>query len=161
MDGDADRILRAGHTYPNLVGAWFDAERQGLLARADRLIARADCADEGQALVDEAVRVKHALQTIAQDRWFIRSMLSRALRARRAGPQAGKPPFHDGCDALAAAALAAIARSEAAWRVLAEWMDGSVTALLVAGTLAQLRAHVEQEFPSARPSVIPVENASL
>jgi hypothetical protein len=150
MDTDGDRLLHAGHAYPDLVGAWFDAEREELLARADRLIVRAARAEDAEALVTEALRVKHAVQTIARDRWLIQSTLSRAVRARRACLLLTAEPFHDACDTSAAAALASIDRSETAWQVLAEWMDGSATALLVAGMLGELRMRVEREFPSAR-----------
>ena len=149
MDKEGDRLLHAGHAYPDLVGAWFDAEREGLLARADLLIVRAARDEDAEALVTEAVRVKHAVQTIARDRWLIQSTLSRAVRARRAGRLLTTEPLHDACDASAAAALASIDRSETAWQMLAEWMDGSATALLVAGMLGELRTQVEQEFPAA------------
>lgn len=150
MNRDSDRLLHAGHAYPALVGAWFDAEREGMLARADRLIARAERAEDGETLVAEAVRVKHAVQTIAHERWLIRSTLTRALRARGARLLPAGEPFPDECGASAAAALASIDRSETAWQILAEWMDGSATALLVAGMLGELRTQVEQEFPAAR-----------
>jgi hypothetical protein len=150
MDKEGDRLLHAGHAYPELVGAWFDAEREGLLARADRLIDRAVGAEDTEALVAEALRVKHAVETIARDRWLIQSTLSRAVRARRAGLLLTTEPFQDACDTSAAAALASIDRSETAWQALAEWMDGSATALLVAGMLGELRTQVERQFPSAR-----------
>jgi hypothetical protein len=150
MDKEGDRLLHAGHAYPDLVGAWFDAEREELLARADRLIARAGGGEDVDALVAEALRVKHAVQTIARDRWLIQSTLARAVGARRAGLLLTTEPFHDPCDASAAAALASIDRSETAWQTLAEWMDGSATALLVAGMLGELRTQIEREFPSAR-----------
>jgi hypothetical protein len=153
---DSGRDVRGSHGYAELVSAWFDAERQGLLVRADAWVARLAHDDDGDALVAEAVRVKHALQIIERDRWVIQAKLSRA-RACSASMTAGPRNValqheHDG---FAKVALISIDRSEAAWRVLAEWMDGSTTALALADLLAQLRRCVESEFPAARRFVRP------
>lgn len=150
-------IVRAGDAYVDLVRAWFDAERRELLDRADELVARADCVDEASTLVTEAVQVKQALQIIAHDSSFIAPQLSRALRAH-GRHVLGTPltdPEQDDCDGLAKAALIVIDRSEAAWRILAEWMDGCATAVLLAETLADLRSRLELEFPAARQFIRP------
>jgi hypothetical protein len=153
-------IVQAGHAYVGLVGAWFDAERRSLFARADQLVARADCAENGHALVHEAVRVKDALQVIAHDRPLIPAKLLRAVRARVVGlpnTNAAVEPAvsNEDSNGSAKVALIAIDRSEVAWRHLAQWMDGSATAVLLADTLAQLRTRVEFEFPAARRFVRP------
>ncbi len=148
-------IVRAAHGYAHLVSAWFDSERAGLLARADSWLARADRGDDGNALVAEAVRVKHALQIIDRDRWLIRAKISRAV-GRCASPAAPSiPAAEQDRNGSAKVALISIDRSEVAWRVLAEWMGGSATALVLVDLLAQLRARIELDFPAARGFVRP------
>jgi hypothetical protein len=150
--------VRAATTYRDLVTAWFDTERIDLLARANRLVARADRLDVGNALVAEAVQVKQALQIIAHDCAFIAPQVSRAVRGRaRREPRASvvPEPVQSDSNGCAKVALISIDRSEAAWRILAEWMGGSATALLLAETLAQLRTRLELEFPAARQFIRP------
>jgi hypothetical protein len=149
-------MVRATLGYNDLVSAWFDTEQAGLLARANSWLVRADRGDDGDALVAEALRVKHALQIIERDRWLIRAKLSRAVG--RSGTTAAARltvAAHPDRNGSVKVALISIDRSEAAWRVLADWMDGSATALVLADVLAQLRARVELEFPAARRFVRP------
>jgi hypothetical protein len=151
-------IVKAGHAYTALVGAWFDAERTALMTRADQWIARVDRGEADDALVTEAVQVKEALQIIEHDRWFITPKLSRALLGReweKAFPEVAPDPVQNDSNGSAKVALISIGRSEAAWRRLAEWMNGSATAMLLAETLAQLRTRVDVEFPAALQFVRP------
>ena len=156
-DVQSHPIVCASYGYIGLVSAWFEAERAGLLARADSWLARADRGDGGDALVAEALRVKHALQTIERYRWLIGAKLSRAVG--RSGPTKATAPLNlavqQDSNGSAKVALISIERSEDAWRLLADWMDGSATALTLADLLAQLRARVESEFPAARLFVRP------
>jgi hypothetical protein len=150
-------IVRAGDAYADLVAAWFEMERRELLDRADQLVARADRLDQGNALVTEAVQVEQALQIIAHDSSFISPQLSRALRERMRqarGAWVGEAVQNES-NGVAKVAFIAIDRSEAAWRILAEWMDGCATAVLLAETLAQLRTRLELEFPAARQFMRP------
>jgi hypothetical protein len=151
-------IVKAGQAYIDLVGAWFDAERTALMTRADQWIARVDRGEADDALITEAVQVKEALQIIEHDRWFITPKLSRALHSReweRAYPGVARDPVQNDSNGSAKVALISIGRSEAAWRRLAEWMNDSATAMLLAETLAQLRTRIEMEFPAARQFVRP------
>jgi hypothetical protein len=153
-----DPVVRAAAAYRDLVRAWFDTERHSLLARAEDLVARADRADNGAALVEEAVQVKQALQIVEHDRWLIKPKLARAARSREweaACPYPLSDPVQNDSNGSAKVALIAIDRSEAAWHRLAQWMDGSSTAAVVAATLARLRADVEAAFPQARQFVRP------
>jgi hypothetical protein len=151
-------MVVAACMYTDLVGAWFDIERHALLARADRLVARTERTADGQALLIEAVRIREALQIIDHDRSFITRKLSRALCGRSGEPShpcARAEPVQNDSNGSAKVALISIDRSEAAWRILAEWMDGSRSAMLLAETLAQLRTQVEAKFPAARQFVRP------
>ncbi len=152
------RIIRAGHAYIDLVGAWFAAERDTLLGRAERLAAHVDATTDGEALVMEAAQVKNALQIIEHDRWFITMKLSRALYGCEwdaAYPDANRDAIQNDSNGSAKVALVSIDRSEASWRVLAEWLDSSTTAVLLAESLARLRTDVEVEFPHAREFLRP------
>jgi hypothetical protein len=148
----SDPLVRAAGAYRGLVRAWFDTERHALLSRAEDLVARADRA-EGAALVTEAVQVKQALEIVEHDRWLIEPELARAVCGREWEGAPGGPE-HDAVqtdsNGCAKVALISIDRSEAAWRLLAAWMNGSATAAVVAATLAQLRLDVEAAFPHAR-----------
>jgi hypothetical protein len=151
-------LMKAAHAYSGLVGAWFDAERTALMTRADQWIARVDRGEADDALVTEAVQVKESLQIIERDRWFITPKLARALHAReweRAYPDLAQDAVQNDSNGSAKVALLSIGRSEAAWRLLAHWMNDSATAMLLAETLAQLRTRVEVEFPAARQFVRP------
>ena len=106
----------------------------------------------------EAAQVKHALQTIEHDRWFITPKLSRALHGREwdaAYPQADWDPVQNDSNGSVKVVLVSIDRSEASWRLLGRWLEDSETAALVADSLARLRAQVEVEFPQARAFVRP------
>jgi hypothetical protein len=151
-------IVRASLAYGDLVGAWFAAERDTLLAHAEHLRARAEGAADAEALVMEAGQVKHALQIIQHDRWFITPKLSRALHGREwdaAYPDADRDPVQNDSNGSVKVALVSIDRSEASWRLIGRWLEDSDTAVLVAESLARLRAEVETEFPQARAFVRP------
>jgi hypothetical protein len=153
-----DPLVHAARAYCGLVRAWFDAERQALLALAEALVARADQAGDGETLVREAVQVKQALEIIEHDRWFIKPKLARAVWGREwdaAYPDPERHPVQNDSNGSAKVALISIERSAAAWQFLAQWMGGSSTALLLAGQLVQLRVEVEAAFPEARRFVRP------
>lgn len=151
-------VLRAALAYRHLVEAWFQSEREALCGKAEDLIARVERGDEVEALLMEATQVKNALEIIEYDWSFLHPKLNRALEGRAweaAYPDDDRDPVQNDSNGSAKVALISIDRSEAAWRLIAEWTDTSATAGLLAGWLAQLRSLVENEFPDARRFIRP------
>jgi hypothetical protein len=154
----AHPVLRAAMAYRQLVEAWFQSEREALCGKAENLIARVEGGDDGQAVLMEASQVKNALEIIEYDWSFLHPKLNRALEGRAweaAYPDFGRDPVQNDSNGSAKVALISIDRSEAAWRLIAEWTDTISTAGLLADSLAQLRSLVEEEFPDARRFVRP------
>ena len=160
-DGDGVRehqVLRSVVAYEQLVSAWFESEREALCRKGEALVARAECGSDGEALIREATQIKNAIEIIEFDRTFVHAKLYRALEGRAwdtANAGCDGDAIQNDSNGSAKVALLSIDRSEAAWRLVAEWTGGSATAGLLADLLAQLRSMVEREFPNARRFVRP------
>ena len=152
------QVLRSVVAYEQLVSAWFESEREALCRKGQALIARADGGADGKALITEVTQVKNAIEIIEFDRTFVHAKLYRALEGRACDathPDSDRDPIQNDSNGSAKVALLSIDRSEAAWRLVAQWTGGSAAAGLLADLLAQLRSMVEREFPNARRFVRP------
>jgi hypothetical protein len=157
-----DALQHEARRYAALVDAWFETESATLCDRADEL-ARV-CGVRG---VDRSGRresasslrtapgsadlelVIAALEIVRHDAWLIPVKLARALHPGGDGEPGISAHVQNDRNGSAKVALLAMDRSEAAWRILDEWLPSGSAALLT-GRLVALRVATERAFPHAR-----------
>ncbi len=145
-------IARTARLYTMLAYRWLRAKDESLRDRAASVVALASAADlDSAARASDARQVLEALDIATHDHVLIMVKLHRALHARderACGELADEHPVQNDANGSAKLALLCIGRSEAAWRLLAQWADDELAAVL-ADQLLQLHAEVDAGFPHA------------
>lgn len=147
---------RAAQDYAGMVEEWFDSARDLFEEKEDELNLRMRLELPNTNPLEEAVRLKDAVEVI---RWYQHQMYVKLLRAIE-GDLRGRPKVLDGLpkdsDGSAKVALIAMDRSIAAWGAMRHHFperEDDILDLLV--HLDRLRRKTEEAFPDARAFVRP------
>jgi hypothetical protein len=149
---DAASIMQTARAYTVLAARWLRAQSAALKEQACR-------GRSGPALQRESAdpaQLLQALEVVEWDCLLIPVKLRRALHGldEIARGDLDDAFVRDDTNGTAKLSLLCIDRSEAAWRVIAEWSDNEFAAIF-AEQLAQLRTEIEDTFPRARAFVRP------
>jgi hypothetical protein len=127
-----DPLSKMAGTYTTRAADWLKAHRARFEAHADP-------------------GVREALEVIGWDVWLVEAKITRALHGRdeaRTGELPDDHPVQNDWNGSAKVALISIARSESAWRTIAQAAPDERAALFADG-LGHLRRAVERDFPDA------------
>jgi hypothetical protein len=144
-------MLETAHDYAVDVYTWLRLYEQPTRRRAQEASAGAGDSVEAAVLRLEIETVFEALQIVQWDSTLIPAKLHRALmgRAERLASLEDDPVQTD-FNGSAKLALILTERSEAGWRLIAQWAPHPEIAIQLANTLAPLRADIDRAFPEAR-----------
>jgi len=144
-------MIVTAQTYSMDASAWL--RMFGSATRANIERARAELTDslEGAAVRLEIEDALDALAVVEWDGALIGAKVQRALAMGddEVDDDEGDPIQTDR-NGSAKLVLLLTERSEAGWRLVAQWAPESEVALRMASTLAALRGEVERSFPNAR-----------
>ena len=125
-------LTKMVHTYTMRAVDWLTEHRERLLAEADPVL-------------------REALDIVGWDVWLVGAKIHRALHGRdesRTGEMPDDHPIQNDWNGSAKVALISLARSESAWRTIAQ-ATGDERSSGFADGVGHLRRRVEHEFPNA------------
>lgn len=126
------------HTYTMRAVDWLKDHRERLQAHADPVL-------------------REALEVVGWDVWLVGAKIHRALHGRdesRSGEMPDDDPVQNDWNGSAKVALISLARSESAWRTIAQAVSDERAAVFADG-LGHLRRALERDFPDAIAFVRP------
>lgn len=149
---DATSIMQTARAYTVLAARWLRAQSAALKEQALRR-------RPGPALPRESLDPAQLLQSLEVVEWDCLLIPVKLRRALHGLDEIARGDLDDDfvradANGTAKLSLLCIDRSEAAWRVIAEWSDNEFAAIF-AEQLAQLRSEIEESFPSAREFIRP------
>jgi hypothetical protein len=135
---ERDPLSKMAHTYTMRAADWLTAHRERLATHADPA-------------------VREAVEILGWDVWLVGAKIGRALHGRdesRTGELPDVHPVQNDWNGSAKVALISLARSESAWRAIAEVAQEERASVFADG-LGHLRRALERDFPEAMAFVRP------
>jgi hypothetical protein len=135
---ERDPLSRMVQTYTDRAADWLKDHRERLSTPADPM-------------------VREALDVIGWDVWLVGAKIHRALHGRdesRTGEMPDDHPVQNDWNGSAKVALISLARSESAWRAIAQAAPDERASVFADG-LGHLRRALERDFPDAMAFVRP------